>query len=378
MLMDLPAALHKKNRLAGVHHGEVVDNEDPEKIGCVQIKVPGVVDVTDGGSEEDLPWAYPVYEVGGGSVDNQEFRVPNIGAVVLVEFPNNDPYSPYYRGWVPNITLKNDQWTGDEDADYPASYGSIDDQGNYWKVNREQHFIEARSASGVFLRVDDKGNVAVVSPGSLSWIAGGDIRFISNGKIELGAKETMELTALEGMDIASGKHLNLNARGDMDAIAKGHITETAGKDLRLRSGRDLDGLIRGAAKLTISGDGEEGTQLGARGRFHIDAEEKIDMDAKTNIEATAEEGKVDIDADRGNVEISAKANIEAKADGKLDINVKRTATLAAAKWNVVKGAMTLADSLTVNGASVRHGVINVGGTHTHTPGNTPVTGTPTP
>lgn len=75
--------------------GQVVDNQDPEKIGRCKIKVFGLFDNL---ANEDLPWSNPKkapvfgQEGQGGSIS-----IPKNGAILKVTFDNQDIYSPEYH-----------------------------------------------------------------------------------------------------------------------------------------------------------------------------------------------------------------------------------------------------------------------------------------
>jgi hypothetical protein len=74
--------------------GEVVDIEDPQKIGRVKIKVFGKFDQIP---TEDIPWAYPANNMTAGSASGGGFfSVPKLGSIVSVRFDNGNLYHPEY------------------------------------------------------------------------------------------------------------------------------------------------------------------------------------------------------------------------------------------------------------------------------------------
>jgi hypothetical protein len=74
--------------------GEVVDIEDPLKIGRIRIKVFGKFDEIP---TEDIPWAYPANNVTAGSDSGGGFfSVPKLGSIVSVRFDNGNLYHPEY------------------------------------------------------------------------------------------------------------------------------------------------------------------------------------------------------------------------------------------------------------------------------------------
>lgn len=74
--------------------GEVMDVEDPLKIGRVKIKVFGKFDTLE---IEDIPWAYPANNISASSASGGGFfSVPKIGSIVSVKFDNGNIYHPEY------------------------------------------------------------------------------------------------------------------------------------------------------------------------------------------------------------------------------------------------------------------------------------------
>jgi len=76
-------------RYTGLYIGHVVDRADPEQLGRVRIRIPGLV-------EPASAWAFPLGTVGGGSDRRGFFAVPEAGAEVGVLFHQGDIDHPYY------------------------------------------------------------------------------------------------------------------------------------------------------------------------------------------------------------------------------------------------------------------------------------------
>ena len=68
--------------------GVVEDNEDPQKIGRIKVRV---MNVYEDIPKEDLPWATPWKDLNGNM-----FILPEIGKVVSVVFDDGNPYKPEY------------------------------------------------------------------------------------------------------------------------------------------------------------------------------------------------------------------------------------------------------------------------------------------
>lgn len=186
MLIQLNTFLSKKKRLTGIFNGIVKDNMDPEKLGCVRVLIPGVLEPSEDDEEfNSLPWAYPIHPVGGGSVDNQTLRIPNVDANVTVMFNDDNPYTPYYIGSILHTETINETLS----ADYPTTYGSEDEQGTGWAINRTQKTVTVKHTSGVTFTCDADGNVTINQPGNLSWTVGGDVSLTASGKVDIVGSE---------------------------------------------------------------------------------------------------------------------------------------------------------------------------------------------
>ena len=73
----------------GLYIGHVVDRADPEQLGRVRVRIPGLI-------EPASAWAFPLGTVGGGSDRRGFFAVPEAGAEVGVLFHQGDVDHPYY------------------------------------------------------------------------------------------------------------------------------------------------------------------------------------------------------------------------------------------------------------------------------------------
>jgi uncharacterized protein involved in type VI secretion and phage assembly len=73
----------------GLYIGQVVDRADPEQLGRVRVRIPGLI-------EPASAWAFPLGTVGGGSDGRGFFAVPEVGAEVGVLFHQGDVDHPYY------------------------------------------------------------------------------------------------------------------------------------------------------------------------------------------------------------------------------------------------------------------------------------------
>jgi hypothetical protein len=77
------------NRLFGLFEGVVVDVADPEKLGRVTVRIPGLI-------EEQSAWAFPLALLGAGKAGGGSWAVPPVGAEVGVLFNQGNPEAPFY------------------------------------------------------------------------------------------------------------------------------------------------------------------------------------------------------------------------------------------------------------------------------------------
>ena len=81
-----------EHRFYGKYRGKVVDNDDPEQLGRLKLKVPSVL-----GTEVVTGWAMPCVPSGGG--ENHGFLfIPEVEAGVWVEFEEGDLELPIWVG----------------------------------------------------------------------------------------------------------------------------------------------------------------------------------------------------------------------------------------------------------------------------------------
>jgi hypothetical protein len=100
------------NRFFGKYRGFVVDNQDPEKLGRLKLKVPSVL-----GDEVVTGWALPCLPF-GGAADQGCLFIPDADAGVWVEFEEGDLEFPI---WVGTFWSKPDGESELPHPDVPAS-----------------------------------------------------------------------------------------------------------------------------------------------------------------------------------------------------------------------------------------------------------------
>lgn len=76
-------------RYYALYEGVVIDRVDPEGLGRVRARVPGLMDAS--------AWAWPRGGTGGGTDRRGHFDVPELGAEVYIQFVMGDPDRPTYE-----------------------------------------------------------------------------------------------------------------------------------------------------------------------------------------------------------------------------------------------------------------------------------------
>ena len=133
--------------------GNVVDNNDPKKLGRVKVQISPYADL----SVEAIPWASPFLASHGNSQDYGGINIPEIGSQVRVTFPSKDFTAPYYSGAELNETTR----TTFFDDDYPHTYGYKDSVGNFVKINKERGTAQIQHSSTTNMQVSPDVSIKV-------------------------------------------------------------------------------------------------------------------------------------------------------------------------------------------------------------------------
>ena len=220
MLIKLGEHFKRTPILRMPYKGEVVSNEDPKKLGRLKVNIPGLIE----GNEDSLPWCAPVNPTGlGGKPDSSGFAVPEVGSYLMIKFPFEDIYSPFYVGYWQDALTHQTIF----DTDYPDSYGFIDSIGNSVVVNKKQETVNIETSSGNKVSSDKDGNLNIESGKDTNFVAGDKFTVNSTGdtNIEAGGQAVFKGDGLTCIGTSSsateikGASVVINSSSSVDVNA---------------------------------------------------------------------------------------------------------------------------------------------------------------
>ena len=182
--------------------GEVLDNNDPDKLKRLKISIP----IWDMYTDEQLQWVPPAGNA-GASANVDKHDIPEIGSSVTVYFNNKNPDDPRYTGV--NVTESTKCSLFDED--YPNTYGEKDSIGNFVMHNKKTGISVFHHNSGTEVQCDPDGSFIVTGNSGCyaSCDADGHFRF-SGTSFTVIAAEDLKLAGTR-VSIAAANALQLKA-----------------------------------------------------------------------------------------------------------------------------------------------------------------------
>ncbi len=246
-----PEKEHQLNRIGGVVTGVVTSNNDPEKLGRVQVKYPWLPKMS--GSELSSCWARLAF-VGGGAERGIVF-LPEVNDEVLLAFENGDMSSPYVLGVLYNGKDK-----------LPKGIGELVDSGTK-KVN--ERVIVSRSGHKVIfddtsgkekitiqdktgknkIEIDStKNEFKIISEGKMDLQSKGDLTLTTEGKLTLKSKQDMSAS--------SDAKLSIKGTNGVDINSNQKVSVTGNQAVEISGNQKVD-LKSGPAGLTLQASGAE-------------------------------------------------------------------------------------------------------------------------
>ncbi|HUA45467.1 MAG TPA: phage baseplate assembly protein V [Solirubrobacteraceae bacterium] len=194
-LLSLP---EPRRVIAGLLTGVVTSNDDPQRLGRVQVHLPSI------GDDIVTPWARIAAPMAGKQ--RGFYTLPEVGDEVLVGFEHGNPEFPYVLGalWNANATPP--------ETNQPSS-----NDHRSW-TSRSGHVIRLDDTNGQerIQIIDKSTNNSVVistSDNTIQISAQGDITIASSGgKVTIKATN-VEITASESMKLDAGSNVEVSASG---------------------------------------------------------------------------------------------------------------------------------------------------------------------
>ena len=190
--------------------GNVVDNNDPKKLGRIKVQISVYADL----SPDGIPWASPLLASHGNSQDYGGINIPEIGSQVRITFPSRDFTAPYYSGAELNETTR----TTFFDDDYPHTYGYKDSVGNFVRVNKEKGTVQFQHSSTTNMQIAPDGSIKVGLAGGAYFMLDNNNNFELNiGTLDIGgsADGSLSVEANNEVNISTGQ-MNISGNVSID------------------------------------------------------------------------------------------------------------------------------------------------------------------
>ena len=186
------------------YEGEVIDNNDPEKLKRIKVHIP----IWDMYTDEQLQWVSPA-STNSASPDSDNHNIPEIGSKVTISFNNKDPEDPQYSGASVTESTKSSIF----DEDYPNTYGQKDSIGNFVMHNKNTGISVFHHNSGTEVQMDPDGSFLVQSGNNGSYIS-----MDTKGNVKISAP-TVTVVAEEEINMAANR-INIHGKNILKMWSK--------------------------------------------------------------------------------------------------------------------------------------------------------------
>ena len=226
--------------------GKVVDNNDPDKLGRVQVELLWQK------QPERTPFIRIMRPDGGGPAKNRGFYfIPEIDDLVMVGFAQNDPDRPFVMGALPNGKVSDNEkyGTNNDFKSISTRTGSIlsftdagdkdqeiriqTDDTNFITINRKSSDGTIKIYSSKAIEVESKETVSVKSK-DITIEATDTISLKANKKIEIKAADVL-IEASKGLDAKGGATAKIQG-AQTEVSGSGKTTVKGGGQLELQAG----------------------------------------------------------------------------------------------------------------------------------------------
>lgn len=256
--LQVPPPARVQQPLCEVQSAEVMDNNDPEALGRIQVKFPW--------QEGTTPWIRVSQAYGGQSGEGGYhgfYFIPEIGSEVLVGFEHNNPDKPFVMSSI---------YHGD------SSLGSWPDSSNFKKVIKTRsgnqihlidedgkekirifHTNEDSSKNEICLEMEGQGKITIKTLGELD-ISANSINIEAENNINITAGRDHALSVGSNMTTDVGADLKQNANS-IATVANTSLDLTAGSNATLEGGANVS--ITGGSGLSVESGANTSVKAGA-------------------------------------------------------------------------------------------------------------------
>ncbi len=281
--------------LAEAQAGEVVDNNDPDKLGRVRVQLKWEGALT--------PWIRVLTNYAGpGSAEGVtgSYFVPEIGDEVFVEFEQGNPDRPYVVG-------------SNYHSGTPPDFADPDNNLKAIKT-RSGHILKFDDTEGEesILITDKNGNHLTIET------AGDTITINAGDSIIVKAGTSISMEAGQSISLKSGESISL-ASAAISLLAGAAVNVTAGAAYNLSTMNKMENVEANttlrttnltqyaSANINSTADKINNT---AKDSITSKAKDKVTISAKNKLDLRG--GKMDIITQKGKIKIKAKSNVEIK------------------------------------------------------------------
>lgn len=198
-MISLHALMKPRSNMSDTDsQGSVIDNEDPEKLGRVKVRMP----YHQGVSDDLIPWSRAAHtDVANAGDGVGSTNIPPIGAKVMARHDGGNPYHPTYQGAAPVHDVYSNEGKGtvhaDQKGDYPHVRGHTDAAGNTFQVNTKEgkESITQTHITGSTSSTDKDGNMQVASAKDAVVSAKGVVTVVGAKEIHITSQTAVYITA---------------------------------------------------------------------------------------------------------------------------------------------------------------------------------------
>lgn len=234
---------YKDDLLGTTWIGEVVDIEDPNKVGRIKVKVYGKFDDIP---TVDIPWAHPgMNSTAGSASGGGHFSVPKKGSIVSVKFDQGNIYHPEY--------FFNQKISDEVKSEIAGSYTNAHVL-IYDTITAE--FVKVYFTEKKGLMLDYKTSIVNILPDKSIVLENAS----KKGRIEMLDDGTLYITQKNNIDIKGSKNLIVKIDVDANITVSGNTTINTTGNTTIKSSGNI--VLNHGGKLDLGVGGLQKTMLG--------------------------------------------------------------------------------------------------------------------